>query len=97
MKPLRQLPAQVDLPALERSVLEGRGLDGGREVEDLRLLGGREVVVGEEVPHQAPPLSSARAPATIPANAAAKASTSDSEMTSGGTKRSVEGPVALSR
>ena len=68
-----------------------RPLEVGGQREDLRLLGRGEVVVAQEVPHDADLLSGS------PGHASAKAATSSSVSTSGGANRSVAGPVLLSR
>src|SRR5690606_12098919 len=76
----------------ERMLLHLRG-----QGEHVGLLGGREVVVAEEVPqggggHGLPP---PQALSRMPDQAAASASTSASVSTSGGTNRIRSGPVAL--
>ncbi len=71
----------------------GAALMRAARVEDLGLLGGGEVVVGQEVArHRA---ASSAAASRMPGQAATKASTSSGPTTSGGANRMRSGPVAL--
>ena len=69
------------------------GLERGREVEDLRLLLGREVVVGEQVSDGH--ADSLAASSRIPGRASTKLVSWSVVMVSGGARRSASGATGL--
>ena len=93
----RAVEDQGDRPrAGERLVVERLGLHPVGQVEDLEQLGGRQVVVTEEVAgHGVGSCAAARAVSRTAGRAASRASRSAAVITSGGTNRSRVGPVAL--